>query len=122
MVIMRLGLAVGAGLLLFAPNVLAATDTTPPSVPRNFREIGAFAGRQVLGWDASTDNSGSINHYSVLVNGSQAYRPRTTSVTIDDLVRYCHVSPGHTYTVAVQAIDPSGNHSASSTPLQVMVS
>ncbi|WP_132122869.1 fibronectin type III domain-containing protein [Actinocrispum wychmicini] len=119
---MRLGLVVGAGLLLFSPNVLAATDTTPPSAPQNFRQIGSFAGRQVLGWDASTDNSGSINHYSVLVNGSQAYRPRTTSVNVDDLVRYCHALPGRTYTIAVQAVDPSGNHSASSAPLQVMVS
>jgi len=76
----------------------------------------------VLGWDASTDNSGSINHYRVMVNGAQAYRPRVTSVKVDDLVKFLHVFPGHTYTITIQAVDSAGNRSGSSNSLQVTVS
>jgi hypothetical protein len=119
--VMRMGLTVVALVVGMATPAVAAVDHTPPSVPQNFREIGVFAGRQVLGWDASTDDSGSVNHYSVQVDGAQAYRPRVTTVRIDDLVQFCHMYPGHTYRVAVQAVDAAGNHSASSASLQVTV-
>jgi chitinase len=119
--ILRVGLSVAAVLLVVAPSAGAVADTTPPSTPTNLREIGVFAGRQVLGWDAATDNSGSVNHYRVMVNGAQAYRPRVPSVTVDDLVKYQHVFPGHTYTIAVQAVDSAGNRSGSSNSLQVTV-
>jgi hypothetical protein len=119
--VLRLGLTVVALVVGMATPAVAAVDHTPPSVPQNFREVGVFAGRQVLGWDTSTDDSGSVNHYSVQVDGSQAYRPRNTNVRVDDLVRFCHMFPGHTYQVAVQAVDAAGNHSASSTSLQVTV-
>jgi hypothetical protein len=118
---MRLGLAIVGVLLVLTPSAWAVTDTTPPSTPANLREVGVFAGRQVLGWDASNDNSGSISHYRVMVNGVQAYRPRVTSVKVDDLVRFCHVLPGHSYTIAIQAVDAAGNRSASSDSLQVTV-
>jgi chitinase len=119
---MRVGLCAVAILVAVAPSVGAVADTTPPSTPGNLREVGLFAGRQVLGWDASTDNSGGVNHYRVLVNGAQAYRPRVTTVKVDDLVKFCHVLPGHTYTIAVQAVDSAGNRSGPSNSLQVTVS
>jgi fibronectin type III domain protein len=120
MMMTRLGLTAAAVLLLTAPSAWAVPDNTAPTVPTNLRVLGAFAGRQVLGWDASTDDTG-INHYRVMVNGAQAYRPRVTNVRVDDLVRYDHVLPGHTYTIAIQAVDSAGNRSASSAPLQVTV-
>lgn len=118
---LRVGVAVPALLLIMAPTAWAA-DTTPPSVPTNLHTIGTFASWPVLGWDASTDDSGVVDHYRVMVNGSQAYRPQTTSVRIDDLVRYDHVFPGHTYTIAIQAVDRAGNRSASSSSIEVTVS
>jgi hypothetical protein len=118
----RIGVAALAVFLIAAPSAVAATDTVAPSAPANLRAIGAFAGQPVLAWDASTDNSGVISNYRVMINGAQAYRPRVTTVKVDDLVRYCHVMPGQTYTIAIQAVDPSGNRSASSNSMQVTVS
>ena len=117
----RVGVAVATILLIAAPSAYAATDTVAPSAPANLREAAAKASGQVLTWDASTDNSGVISYYRVLVNGAQAYRPRETSVSLDDLVRYQHVLPGQTYTVAIQAVDPSGNRSASSNSMRVTI-
>lgn len=117
----RIAMAVSALLLLTAPVAWAA-DTTPPSVPTNLHEVSTFSGRPVLDWDASTDDSGTISYYRVMVDGAQAYKPQTNSVQVDDLVKYDHVFPGHTYAVAIQAVDPAGNRSVSSASIELTVS
>jgi chitinase len=96
-------------------------DTTPPSAPTNLRQIGTYAGQPVLGWDASTDDSGSIDHYSILANGTQIYRPHGLSVRVSDLVTYCHLIPGQTYTITVKAVDAASNKSAPSNALNITI-
>jgi hypothetical protein len=98
----------------------SAQDTTAPTVPTNLRQIGVYLDQPIIGWDASSDDSGQINYYSVLANGTQIYRPRAASVRVLDLVRFCHLIPGRTYTITIKAVDSSGNKSAASAPIQVI--
>ena len=84
-------------------------DTTPPTVPTNVRVVARTDDSVTIRWNASTDNSGTILRYQV--NG--IYHPGTsTEKTINFLV------PNYTFTVRVQAVDPSENYSELSTPLQ----
>ncbi|MEV4317393.1 fibronectin type III domain-containing protein [Actinocrispum sp. NPDC049592] len=109
----RVGMIVAGVLLLFTQNAWAAGPA-----PSNLRQTGVFAGQPVLGWDAP---AAVVSYYRVLVDGSQAYRPRVPSVKVDDLVKYCHVLRGHTYSISVQAVDPTGARSETSESLQVTV-
>nr|WP_083467243.1 fibronectin type III domain-containing protein [Kibdelosporangium sp. MJ126-NF4]CEL22340.1 hypothetical protein [Kibdelosporangium sp. MJ126-NF4]CTQ89195.1 hypothetical protein [Kibdelosporangium sp. MJ126-NF4] len=113
--------AAAAGMLALAPQAWAA-DTDPPTAPANLRVVGTSGGQPVLEWDASADQEGTISHYRVQVDGAQAYRPRVTSVKVYDLVRFCHVFAGHTYTINVQAVDTAGNRSGPSNSMRVTVS
>lgn len=117
-----------AGGLVFAavaatpvPASAAPTDTTPPTVPTNLRQIGTDHGQAVLGWDPSTDDSGSIHHYWVRADGRQVQRPSQPTVKVSDLVAFCHLIPGRTYSFTVLAVDAAGNRSAPSAPLEVAV-
>jgi hypothetical protein len=119
--------SLAAGLLLGSPAASAASaassgvDTVAPSTPTNIRQVGTFGGWPILGWDPVTDNSGQIDHYSVLVNGVQVYRPQVTTVRIYDLVTFCHVLPGRSYSIAIRASDKAGNRSGTSVPLLVPI-
>jgi hypothetical protein len=95
-------------------------DTTPPSVPQNLRTCGVVGNQDVLCWDASTDDSGVINNYWVIVDGHQRARPRATTYPINDLVLLGRITTGP-HTITVQAVDPSSNRSAPSDPLQIVV-
>lgn len=119
--------AVATGLMVgssgtWAAAASSADDITAPTTPTNLRQTGVYRGQVALGWNPSSDDSGKINHYSVLVGGSQVYRPRDPAVRVFDLVQFCHLLPGHAYTVTVEAVDSSGNRSGPSAPLQVTVS
>jgi len=84
-------------------------DTTPPTVPTNVRVVARTDDSVTIRWNASTDNSGTILRYQV--NG--VYHPgNSTEKTISFLV------PNYTFTVRVQAVDPTENYSALSEPLQ----
>jgi hypothetical protein len=87
------------------------TDTTAPSVPSGLAV--AFSGGAVkLGWNASTDDHGLVQHYVVTRNGAQIADAFQTT--------YSDTAPliGQTATYTVQAVDPAGNISA---PVSVAV-
>jgi hypothetical protein len=111
-------MAVGA--MLAAPAASADTDTTPPSVPQNLQSTPSFAGDSTVRWDASTDNSGTIYHYWVIVDGQQRAKPTATSYDLRTLVLLCRITPG-THTVTVQAVDRALNRSAPSNAIRVDV-
>jgi hypothetical protein len=100
--------------------ISVAADTTPPSVPQNLRDCGVVNNQVVLCWDASTDDSGVINNYWVIVDGHQRARPRATTYQIATLVALDRITPGP-HTITVQAVDPSTNRSAPSDPLPIVV-
>jgi hypothetical protein len=113
-----LAVTLAAGLWFAAPA--QAADTTPPTVPQNLHSCGTFRGNDILCWDPSTDDSGTVDHYWIRVDGQQHARPRATTYRIDDLVQLDRTTPGP-HTITVEAVDPSHNRSAPSSPLQIVV-
>jgi len=101
-----------AGNLSGRSNVATATtdvgDAQPPTAPPNLRVTQVTFDSVSLAWDASTDNSGQVDFYPVLINGQRANTSYTTTVILHSLVA------GTTYTFGVQASDPDGNVSAAS--------
>ena len=81
------------------------SDGQPPTVPGSLAVTGASASTVSVSWNRSSDNVGVVS-YGVYSNGKQAGSTGTTSYTISGLT--C----GTTYTVAVDAVDAAGNHSA----------
>jgi chitodextrinase len=111
---MATSVAAVAMLLAAAPAAPARTDTTPPTVPGNLHVVSVSDVDIVLAWNASTDNSGSVN-YAVFFDDNPT--PFLTSATprLDvQLDRAIGMVPGSTHTFQVRAEDPSGNHSFSS--------
>jgi chitodextrinase len=116
--------AVGAALALvcslgFVGSIAAAKpkptpgDKTPPSAPTNLRVTSLGQTSVTLAWNPSTDNSGSVT-YVVNKDGQGFTVPQgQTTLTIDWL------SPGHTYTFNVTAVDPSLNTSGPSNSVTV---
>ncbi len=80
-------------------------DTTPPSTPTNLAQSGSTTTSVTVSWTASTDNVG-VTGYTLYVNGAQVGTTTGTSATATGLT--C----GTAYTVAVDAYDAAGNHSA----------
>jgi chitodextrinase len=80
-------------------------DTTPPSTPASLQQSGSTATSVTIAWTASTDNVG-VTGYTLYVNGTQVGPTTGTSATATGLT--C----GTAYTVAVDAFDAAGNHSA----------
>jgi hypothetical protein len=109
------------GALLAAPAAGATTDSAPPSVPQNLHSAPTRAGDATVSWDASVDDSGSIFHYWVIVDGQQRAKPTATTYNLRTLVDLCRITPG-THTVTVQAVDRALNRSAPSNAIQVTVS
>jgi chitodextrinase len=83
----------------------ACPDTTAPSTPTNLTKTGSTQTSLALSWSASTDNVG-VTGYTLYVNGAQVGTTTGTSMSAAGLT--C----GTTYTVAVDAFDAAGNHSA----------
>jgi chitodextrinase len=83
----------------------ACPDTTPPSTPTNLQKSGSTATSVTLSWTGSTDNVG-VTGYTLYVNGAQVATTTGTSATATGL------SCGTAYTMAVDAFDAAGNHSA----------
>ncbi|MEU4195508.1 fibronectin type III domain-containing protein [Kribbella sp. NPDC026611] len=109
------------GSLVAAPSVAAAaTDVTPPSVPQNLHVSGEDRGQAIISWDPSTDDSGTVRHYWVLVDGQQRARPTATTYDIETLVLLCRITSGP-HDITVEAVDPSLNRSAQSAPLGITV-
>ncbi len=115
------------GVILLASS-FALSDTTPPSVPGNFhwgchyegtgtqKTIVCPSGHEgdsqelsiTVYWTPSTDNVG-VDHYEFDQNGTTVNKlisKTATSYTDTNL------QPGHTYLVALTAVDAAGNRSA----------
>lgn len=95
-------------LAVLAPAASAARDRTPPTVPANVRVVAVTEDTITISWTASKDNSGRIHAY---VAGGVYHPGNSTTKTFTGLV------PDYTRTFQVQAMDPSGNVSALSTPV-----
>jgi chitodextrinase len=83
----------------------ACADTTPPSVPSGLAVSATTATSIGLSWSASTDSVG-VAGYGVFVNGSRVDTTSATGYTFSGL------KCGTSYTLAVDAYDAAGNHSA----------
>jgi Fibronectin type III domain len=107
---------------LSAPSnpVSVAIENVPPSAPRNLRLSGGE-----LQWDLSTDDSGAISGYRIFVDGDPFPLntvfgpPAPLQVWDDSLMEFLPRSGTHTYTA--KAFDSSGNESAPSNALSVVV-
>lgn len=113
--------AVAVTVTATAAPAAAAVDDLAPSVPQNLRNVGSLRGNPVLSWEASTDDSGSIYHYWVLVDGQQRARPAATTYAIQTLVDLGRITKGP-HTITVQAVDRALNRSAPSNPIGITVS
>ncbi|MFQ6171704.1 DNRLRE domain-containing protein [Oryzobacter sp. R7] len=82
-------------------------DTQPPTVPGNVQAVAASQTRVDLTWTASTDND-AVSYYTVYRDGlAKDTVPATQHAYVDT-----DVNAGRAYTYAVDAVDPSENHSA----------
>jgi chitodextrinase len=86
----------------------AATDATPPSAPPNLRLSPESSVPEIwLDWDPATDNSDpqSLLEYQVFLNGTFDH----SEIGAVDSITYCR--DGGPNTIAVRAVDTSGNAS-----------
>ncbi len=86
------------------PDVSAAADTQPPSVPQGMRFAGRSRTSVALRWNAATDNVG-VAGYRLLRNGVAIATVKQLRYT------YARLTCGRTYTFALQAYDAAGNAS-----------
>jgi chitodextrinase len=96
----------------FSVKTPSISDTQAPTVPTNVSATAISSTQVNVSWSASTDNVG-VDHYLVLRNGVLVGTVSTT--TFGD----GSVSGGTTYNYTVEAVDSSGNTSASSTAATV---
>src|SRR5262245_23014137 len=82
-------------------------DRTPPTAPGGFRQSATSENAVVLGWDASTDDTGVVG-YGVYRSGLPLTSSPEATVTLSDLT--C----SSTYEYAVDAVDGAGNRSVRS--------
>jgi chitinase len=102
-------------LLAAGPSALAQTqaDTTPPTAPGDLHAVSVSDVEIVLAWNASTDNSGSVN-YAVFFDANPTPFLTSGATTVEvHLNRAIGMTPGSTHTFQVRAEDPSGNRSFS---------
>uniref|UniRef100_UPI003F49B1C7 fibronectin type III domain-containing protein n=1 Tax=Streptosporangium sp. CA-235898 TaxID=3240073 RepID=UPI003F49B1C7 len=83
-------------------SVVAVTETVPPTVPGDLGVTGTTHTTISLSWSASTDND-EVIRYDVLVDGVRRGDSAGLAFTIQEL------TPNTTYTIAVRAVDRSGN-------------
>jgi chitodextrinase len=106
-----------AALLAATPAAMARTeaDTTPPTAPGNLHAVSVSDVDIVLAWNASTDDSGSVN-YAVFFDDNPTPFLTSAATQLDvHLNRAIGMIPGSSHTFQVRAEDPSGNHSFSNT-------
>jgi hypothetical protein len=107
--------ATALAFLLTPAAALAQTgaDTTPPTPPGNLHAVSVSDEDIVLAWDASTDDSGSVN-YAVFFDDNPTPFLTSADTQFDvHLNRAIGMTPGSTHTFRVRAEDPSGNQSFS---------
>jgi chitinase len=84
-------------------------DSSPPTVPGNFRVTGTTNTSVALAWNASTDNVG-VTGYEISRNGSVVTTTSGTTLSYNDTGRTACT----TYTYNVRSRDAAGNWSGSS--------
>lgn len=91
---------------------LAATDSTPPSIPANLVSSLVTQNSFTLSWALSTDNI-TVTGYTIYQNGNSIGTSTTTSFSVSSL------NANTTYTYTVSAYDAALNNSATSNSLSV---
>ena len=84
------------------------SDTRAPTTPGGLTVTSSTPNSVALSWTASTDDT-RVASYGVYRNGTQVSTATVTNATLAGLT--CAT----TYTLAVDAVDPAGNHSAKAT-------
>ncbi|MEU4229508.1 fibronectin type III domain-containing protein, partial [Nonomuraea sp. NPDC026600] len=107
----------GAGNRSAKASLLVVTDNTPPTVPGVLRATSVSGTQISVAWDASTDHITGVLGYGIYLDGVQVATQHTgLGWTFQAL------TPGRTYTIAVDAVDGGGNRSAkASLSLQAQV-
>jgi chitodextrinase len=90
------------------------SDSEPPSQPTGLQAVAISGCRVDLNWLASTDNVG-VTGYGVYRDSALLATVGGSTLSLADTT----VSPGMTYTYAVDATDTSTNHSVLSAPAVV---
>ncbi|MER5649590.1 fibronectin type III domain-containing protein [Streptosporangium sp. NPDC002524] len=86
-------------------NVLAVTDTTPPTSPGNLRLVEVAHTSATLAWDGASDDI-ALAGYGFYLDGAKAGGDQTAlERTLTGLAR------GSTHTVGVDAVDTAGHRS-----------
>jgi hypothetical protein len=101
--------------LLVTDPAMAATraDAAPPTAPGNLHAVSVSDVDIALAWDASTDDSGSVN-YAVFFDDNPTPFMTSADTSFDvQSNRAIGMVPGSSHTFQVRAEDPSGNSSFS---------
>lgn len=106
----------GSSTAKVAVTVSSAPDTQPPTPPVLTSAAAATSTEADLTWTAATDNIG-IAGYQIIRNGTLLASVSGTTLSYADK----SVTPGASYTYALQAYDAAGNHSQTSNSLQVTI-
>lgn len=86
-----------------------ASDTTPPTVPPNFRLVSLNPTSYTVAWDPSNDTESGLKYYRI--QGTFVHPSISPTFTM-----CCgNVQPNTSYTVSVTAIDNAGNESQPAT-------
>ncbi|GHE31826.1 hypothetical protein GCM10017673_38230 [Streptosporangium violaceochromogenes] len=87
--------------------VVAAPDTTPPTVPGNLRTTAVSGASIAIAWNASTDATIGLAGYGVYKDGVKIGSDVTALA-----YRFNALTEDQTYLLAVDAVDRAGNRSA----------
>ena len=94
-----------------APVAFTATsceDTIPPTIPVGLLAVADSCTVATLSWSPSMDNGLGLRGYRVFRNGGLVIEVPASQTSVSD----APLSPGHSYTYALSAIDLAGNESA----------
>jgi glucose/arabinose dehydrogenase len=90
-------------------------DTTPPTAPRNFRQVGDATPTTInLAWDAATDNV-AVQLYEVYHGGTKIKTVAANQLS----TQIANLTPNTNYDLTVQARDAAGNPSQASNALLI---
>jgi chitinase len=103
-----------------SPTLGVSADRKAPTRPANLRSTGNTSWSVSLGWDASTDNSGSVASYRVRDNWAREITvPGTQTNVTWKYPAHPPLNQGSTYSFTVYAVDAAGNKSGTSNMVTV---